>query len=249
MNQRILFDLDDTLIYCNKYFTLVIDQFTELMSDWFIGHNISVEMIRDKQTEIDIAGVHVVGFQSDHFPQSFIDTYRYFSDLVDRAISVVEEDLLWKLGRSVYEHEVEPYPFMEETLDRLATSGHELHLYTGGELLIQQRKIDQMQLERYFESRIYVRSHKNIEAMETILREGGFDRNATWMIGNSLRTDVIPALTSGIHAIHLKTESEWIYNIVGIDVEPKGAFLTLDQLSDVPGSIENYILQRQSSLH
>ncbi|MFC5648467.1 HAD hydrolase-like protein [Paenibacillus solisilvae] len=246
MKQQLLFDLDDTLIYCNKYFYLVIEQFTDLMSDWFRGHNITTGTIQDKQTEIDIAGVQVVGFKSDHFPESFIETYRHFSDLVGRSRSIVEEDLLWKLGRSVYEHAVEPYPFMEETLDKLASYGHELHLYTGGELLIQQRKINQMQLERYFDNRIYVRSHKNIEAMETILQDGLFDRSTTWMIGNSLRTDVIPALTTGINAIHMKTDSEWVYNIVGVDVEPKGAFFTLRQLSEVPGSIHGYIQSRQA---
>ena len=61
------------------------------------------------------------------------------------------------------------------------------------------------------------------------------------MIGNSIRTDIIPALTSGIHAIHMESESEWAYNIVGIDIEPKGAFFKLHQLCDVPGKIEGYI--------
>ncbi|WP_308634297.1 HAD family hydrolase [Paenibacillus silvisoli] len=243
MKQTILFDLDDTLIYCNKYFYFVIDQFSDLMNDWFGGYGIKPQEIREKQTEIDIAGVHVSGFQSDHFPQSFISTYRYFSDLLGRSASPVEEDRLWKLGRSVYEHAVEPYPHMEETLDELASSGHELHLYTGGEILIQQRKINEMKLERYFGPRIYVRSKKNIEAMEAILREGKFDRKSTWMIGNSIRTDVVPALTTGINAIHMKTDSEWAYNIVGIDVEPKGAFITLDQLRDVPVSIYDYLKQ------
>ncbi|GGD63620.1 HAD family hydrolase [Paenibacillus nasutitermitis] len=244
MKQQLLFDLDDTLIHCNRYFYLVIDQFAAAMTTWFRGYSISNERIRSKQTEIDIARVQALGFKSEHFPQSLVDTYRYFSELTGRARSVIEEDQLWKLGRSVYEQVVEPYPFMEETLDALATSGHELHLYTGGEILIQERKIRQLQLERYFDTRIYVRSHKNMDAMESILSEGRFDRDSTWMIGNSMRTDVIPALTSGIHAIHMKSESEWIYNVVGMDVEPKGAFFTLHQLCDVPDKIHGYVQQR-----
>ena len=48
-------------------------------------------------------------------------------------------------------------------------------------------------------------------------------------------------MTTGINAIHMKTDSEWAYNIVGIDVEPKGAFFTLNQLSEIPGSIKNYV--------
>ncbi|WP_183600393.1 HAD family hydrolase [Paenibacillus phyllosphaerae] len=246
MKQKILFDLDDTLIYCNKYFYHVIDQFVDAMTTWFNGTGLTPAVIREKQTEIDIAGVHAEGFKSDHFPESFIKTYRHFSTLYGRARSAVEEDFLWQLGRSVYDHQVEPYPFMEETLDRLASSGHELHLYTGGEVLIQERKIKQVQLERYFQQRIYVRSRKNIDAMEDIIATGGFDRSHTWMIGNSIRTDIVPALTAGIHAIHMQTDSEWAYNIVGIDVEPKGAFFTLNQLKEVPVTIHGY-LDRQPS--
>ncbi|MFX3635204.1 MAG: HAD family hydrolase [Candidatus Pristimantibacillus sp.] len=242
MKQNLFFDLDDTLIHCNKYFYFVIDQFVDVMTTWFAGYNeVTAEAVRDKQTEIDIAGIAILGFKSEHFPQSFIDSYVYFSQLTGRKRSAKEQDLLWKLGLSVYEHEHEPYPNMIETLDSLASKGHELHLYTGGEITIQQRKIESLQLERYFESRIYIRQHKTSSAMETIIAEGGFDRNQTWMIGNSIRTDVVPALTAGIHAIHMKAESEWLYNVVQIDVEPKGAFFTLNNLLDIPSTIHNYI--------
>ena len=241
MKQTLLFDLDDTLIHCNKYFYLVIDQFVGTMLTWFSSYGITGEAIRAKQTEIDIAGIQVLGFKSEHFPQSFLETYRHFTDMTGRRPSAVEEDLLWKIGLSAYEHEVEPYPHMQETLDDLASAGHDLHLYTGGEVLIQQRKIDQMQLDRYFGSKIYVRRHKNNEALEGILSEGSFDRDHTWMIGNSIRTDVVPALSAGIHAIHMKTEVEWIYNVMQIDIQPRGAFFTLQHLIEVPDTIHGYI--------
>ncbi|MCR2802855.1 HAD family hydrolase [Paenibacillus soyae] len=242
MKQHILFDLDDTLIYCNKYFFYVVDQFVDAMTTWFGGSSLVTSgAIRDKQTEIDIALIGETGFKSEHFPQSFLETYIYFSDLTGRKRSAVEKDFLWKLGISVYEHETEPYPNMEHTLDELANAGHELHLYTGGELLIQQRKIDRMGLERYFSSRIYIRQKKNNDALEQILKTGQFDRDHTWMIGNSIRTDVVPALTAGIHAIHMRMQEEWQYNLVQIDVKPRGAFFTLDQLKDVPETIHRYV--------
>lgn len=242
MKQQLMFDLDDTLIYCNKYFFFVIDQFIDAMTTWFGGSSlVTPEAIRDKQTERDIVLIGNSGFKSEHFPRSFIDTYSYFCDLTGKTRSVKDEDFLWKLGISVYEHETEPYPNMERTLDSLANAGHQLHLYTGGELLIQRRKIERMELERYFESRIYIRQLKNNDALEQILSTGSFDRDHTWMIGNSIRTDVVPALTAGIHAIHMKTQEEWHYNVVQIDVQPKGAFLTLDQLKDVPDAIHNYL--------
>lgn len=241
MKQKIMFDLDDTLVYCNKYFHFILEQFMDEMTTWYSPAGVTRANIMEKQTEIDIARVHVQGFKSEHFPQSFIDTYRYFQNLTGRTPSPLEEDKLWKLGNSVYEQEVEPYPMMEETLDTLANRGHELHLYTGGDTLIQNRKIELMNLERFFEDRIYVRQLKNTEALEKILTDGQFDRFNTWMIGNSVRTDVLPALQCGIHAVYLKQEAEWTYNVIPIDATPKGALLTLTALPQVPPAIHHYL--------
>ncbi|MFD0958971.1 HAD family hydrolase [Paenibacillus chungangensis] len=240
--QQIMFDLDDTLIYCNKYFFYVIEQFADLLTEWFAHTGlVTKEEIRDYQMGRDTALISVSGFKSEHFPQSFIDTYIHFCDLTGRARHKKEQELLWKMGMDVYEHETEPYPYMEETLDKLAEAGHGLHLYTGGESPIQRRKIEAMGLEKYFGSNIYIRQQKNIEALEGILSKGKFQRDHTWMIGNSIRTDVVPALTAGIHAIHMQTKLEWHYNVVGIDVAPKGAFFTLELLKQVPEAIHQYL--------
>ncbi|MBB6730316.1 HAD family hydrolase [Cohnella zeiphila] len=241
MKQNILFDLDDTLIYCNKYFNLVQDQFVDLMTDWFAPFGIGRGAIMDKHSELDIAGVQSFGFKSDHFPQSFVDTYDYFSRLTGRAASQDERLRLWRLGNSVYDHEVEPYPFMEETLLTLAAEGHRLHLYTGGDAIIQRRKIERMNLERFFEDRIYVRMHKNTDAMKDILKQGRFDEDRTWMIGNSLRTDVLPALECGIRAIYLKRDQEWAYNLLNIETPSSSAMLTLTELNEVPPAIQQHI--------
>ncbi|MFC4306480.1 HAD family hydrolase [Cohnella boryungensis] len=241
MSQTILFDLDDTLIYCNKYFHHILDRFADQMLEWFGPTGIERETITAKQTEIDIAGVQVLGFKSEHFPQSFVDTYRFFQEYTGRTLSQLEVDDLWKLGLSVYDLEVEPYPLMDETLESLVRQGHELHLYTGGDPIIQRRKIESMNLERYFDDRIYVRQHKNTDALENILFEGRFDRANTWMIGNSIRTDVLPALHCGINAVYLKRETEWTYNVIPIDAQPSGALLTLTELPDVPPAIHNYL--------
>lgn len=241
MKQSLLFDLDDTLIHCNKYFHKVLAQFTEVMSAWYGTLGISDADIVHIHSEIDIAGVQQMGFKSTHFPKSFVDTYRHFSSVTGRPASSREEDQLWQLGNSVYTHEVEPYPYMEETLEQLTQEGHELHLYTGGEPSIQQSKIDRLKLQRYFGDRVYVRQHKNTAALEQILSSGAFNRSSTWMIGNSLRTDVIPALQCGIHSVYLQRENEWSYNLAPIDTKPAGAFLTLHTLSEVPPSIHQYV--------
>ena len=164
VQQQIIFDLDDTLIYCNKYFELILGQFADLVSEWFSGYQLSIKEIRDKQIEIDVAGVQQIGFASQHFPESLIDTYRYFCQHFGERREELKEKQLMRLGLSVYEQSVEPYPGMVDTLDFLQRQQHELYLYTGGETVIQQRKIEQMKLADYFQDRIFIRQHKNIDS-------------------------------------------------------------------------------------
>ncbi|CAI6085147.1 HAD family hydrolase [Cohnella sp. JJ-181] len=246
MKQNILFDLDDTLIHCNKYFHFVQEQFADLMTTWFAPHALTKQAVLAKHSEIDIAGVQIVGFKSEHFPQSFVDTYRYYSALYGRTESADEESLLWKLGLSVFEQEIEPYPHMNETLESLSAEGHRLHLYTGGDPVIQKRKIEKAGLERFFHDRIYIHMHKNVEALKDILHMQRLRLADTWMVGNSVRTDVLPALSCGLHAIYLKQEREWDYNVLPIDAKPSGAFLTLSALSQVPSAIGAYLSQDRS---
>ncbi|WP_110932732.1 HAD family hydrolase [Paenibacillus bouchesdurhonensis] len=237
LRQQIIFDLDDTLIHCNKYFEEILDRFARQLLEWFDAERLTTKEIIAKQTEIDVAGVKKVGFVSNHFAQSLIDTYRYFSSVTGRDTHLAEEEHLAHLGMSVYEQEVEPYPGMLETLNVLSGQGHELNLYTGGDDFIQQRKIDRMKLSTYFDDRIYIRAHKNAEALEEILELRQFNRRRTWMIGNSLRTDIAPALTAGINSIYIKHPNEWSYNLIDIKENTDTSMYTISSLEQVPGII------------
>lgn len=236
--QQIIFDLDDTLVYCNKYFEMILSQFADMLKDWLGNHRISTKDIRSKQVEIDVAGVHKLGFASRHFPDSLIDTYRFFCSEVNRQVDQAEEHYLMDLGMSVYEQEIEPYPGMVDTLDTLQAQGHELFLYTGGETVIQQRKIEQMRLADYFQDRIFIRQHKNVEALEQILKSRYFERDHTWMIGNSLRTDIAPALSAGINSIYIKHPDEWSFNIIELEHKSDNSMYTVSSLVEVPKIID-----------
>lgn len=238
--QTILFDLDDTLIHCNKYFISVIDRFTRLMVEWFKEYQLTARDFKRKQSELDLAGVHVHGFVKDRFPQSLVETYAYFSELTGRKKKAEEENLLFRLGLSVYEQQYEPYPFMVETLDHLKNQGHKLCLYTGGDEAVQTFKVQQMNLETYFADRIFISPHKTIDVLEGVLKTMDLERSLTWMIGNSARTDIVPALEAGINAIHIPATKEWEYNSVEINVEPRSVFKKLPSLKPVPHTIKNY---------
>lgn len=244
--QTLIFDLDDTLIHCNKYFLEAIDTFADILLGWFGDEQFSADEIKDKQQEIDLAYVEREGFVPTHFPLSFIDTYQYFAKKSEHDVQDEERiRTLLELGMSVYEKEIESYPHMNETLKKLEQEGHVLCLYTGGDTLVQQKKIQKIGLEQFFKDRIYIEQHKNSEALARILERDKFDRHNTWMIGNSVRTDIVPALENGIHAIHIPAEKEWSFNIVPVTIEPKGAYLAVKQLRDIPAAIEQYMAFRR----
>ncbi|WP_322922110.1 HAD family hydrolase [Paenibacillus campi] len=240
-HQHLIFDMDDTLIYCNKYFNLILDEFISLLSGWFKEHGLEMDTIRQKQIEIDVAGVQQVGFASEHFPASLVETYRHFARLYGRPLSEREERQLRLLGSSVYEQEVEPYPGMVDTLNYLQQQGHTLYLYTGGETAIQQRKIDQMKLSAFFDDRIFIRQHKNIRALEQIITTKLLPRTDTWMIGNSLRSDIQPALQAALNTIYIKQEQEWAYDIVQLQTGTEQSFHTVSKLTEVPHTIEQHL--------
>jgi putative hydrolase of the HAD superfamily len=237
--QNILFNLDDTLSYCNKYFNLVIDEFADQMMVWF--DSISKENIRQKQLQLDVAAISEHGLKSERFPESFVGTYKYYCDLTDREKKKDEIQYLRELGFKVFEIPVEPIPYMNETLIRLKEEGHELYLHTGGDEANQRRKITQLELTTYFEHRIFISEHKDTTALSDIIKTIKADPKVTWMVGNSLRTDIVPALEMDIHAIYIPAENEWQYNMVEVNVEHSSAFFTVDSLQEVPDVIDKRI--------
>jgi putative hydrolase of the HAD superfamily len=244
--QKIIFDLDDTLIHCNKYFEKTIHQFANLLAHWFQPHILHYAEIREVQHQLDLKAVKQSGFRREHFPQSMIDTYHHFARRTGRQIVRPEIKRLWELGESVYHQDFEAYPHMFETLETLQKKGHELHLYTGGEHDIQYRKVEKMGLHSFFEDRIYVAKKKATPFLESLLNEYAFDRARTWMVGNSLRTDILPAFQTGIHAIFIPAEIEWEYNQIEIDIPPGGAFFEVSGLQHVPPVIDQFLSLKET---
>lgn len=241
--QTILFNLDDTLVYCNRYFNRVIGAFHDQMTSWF--DSISKEEIKKKQLEIDLNSIDKYGLTSRRFPESFVGTYQYFCSITGKKANTLEIDFLRELGSQVFKIPVEPVPLMNETLQELKAAGHELYLHTGGDEENQWRKISQLELTTYFEHRIFISEYKDVTALADILKTIHADRKSTWMVGNSLKTDIKPALEMKINAIFIPAESEWEFDAVTFKVEPKRAFFTLESLQEVPNTIHNHILNEE----
>ncbi|PFR96720.1 HAD family hydrolase [Priestia megaterium] len=236
--QTLLFNLDDTLVHCNKYFRDTINAFVAQLQEWF--ENLTKEEIKQKQLEIDLKSIEKYGLHSSRFPESLVATYLFFSEQNHQDIHEDRVERVKKIGQSVFEVPIEPLPNMYEVLDKLKEQGHDLYLHTGGDEENQGRKIVQLELAKYFEKRVFISEQKDTSALKEILNQIKYDPKKTWMIGNSLKTDIRPAIEAGIHAIHVPSELEWSYNQVKIDVAPKGKLLTVNSLVEVPEIIQKH---------
>ncbi|MGG1400807.1 HAD family hydrolase [Bacillus salipaludis] len=236
--QTLIMDLDDTLIHCHKYFQAARNRFSNLMKEWF--DVLTHEEIIQKQVEIDLKCVELQGLHSSVFPESLVRTYWYFCRKYKRKIRNKDEDRVRKIGQNVFQQEVQPFPYMYEVLDQLQKDGHQLYLFTGGDVTNQSRKITQLDLEPYFSNGIFIFEQKNPETLLKVLNKIKSDKRTTWMIGNSLKTDIMPAIELGINAIHIPAKFEWSYNIVDIDITPNGTFAELESLLQLPDYLKEY---------
>jgi putative hydrolase of the HAD superfamily len=236
--QTLIMDLDDTLVHCNKYFKESKKKFVSQMQKWFKA--LSKKEIIQKHSEIDLKSVEKYGLQSSVYPDTYVETYKYFCKKFGRKMEEKEIKQVRRIGERVFQQKVQPLPYMKEVLNKLREDGHQLYLFTGGDLENQRRKIKQLDLGTYFENRVFIFEHKNINALKKVLKKIKPEMNSTWMIGNSLKTDIKPAIELGINAIHIPSEIEWSYNIVDIEVEPRGVFAELKSLLHLPDYLREF---------
>lgn len=80
----------------------------------------------------------------------------------------------------------------------------------------------------------------------TIVKQHQFDPKQTWMIGNSVRTDIEPGLLAGLNVIYIKHLNEWHYNLVDIETEPQDVLYTIEQVTDIPQVIQTWLFSQLS---
>ncbi|MGZ4111612.1 MAG: HAD family hydrolase [Tumebacillaceae bacterium] len=241
MKQHLLFDLDDTLIHCNRFFNEAREEFITAMCLYFREYDIDRKMIDDTQQHIDLTGIEQHGLGKHRFPDSLVATYRLMCDKFHKEPRKHEEDELLAIGYGVYTKPIELYPHAHDTLQHLQNEGHELYLYTGGDMEIQTGKVVRAGLEDIFpHHRRFISEHKNRSVLADIIKANALQHEHTWMIGNSARNDIRPALEEGIHAIHLPDMGGWSFDQADLNVPLRGRFYTLETIRRVPDVIREH---------
>ena len=221
--QNLIIDADDTLWENNIYFERAFDQFVA-----FLGHStMSATEVRDILDEIERTNAKIHGYGSLNFGRNLAECYRH---LAEREISESDLATVINFAERILECPMEVIEGVPETLAYLA-GRHDLTLFTKGHPDEQRLKIDRSGLAQYFGHTAIVKE-KDAEAYLCLVRERGMDPAVTWMIGNSPKSDVNPALEAGLNAVFVPHAHTWVLEKQDI-VPGRGTLLTVDRFEDL----------------
>lgn len=199
--QVLIFDADDTLWENNVLFERVIDDFM----DWLAHPTLAKPEIRAILDDIEAANAAVHGYGSKVFLHSLGEC---FERLRERPATERERRQIEELAIALVEHRVELIPGVAETLAGLG-SRHDLRLLTKGDAEEQQRKIDASELAGHFRS-VHIVAEKQVDVYLQLAQEHALTPERTWMIGNSPKSDIIPARQAGMNAVFLPNDNTWV---------------------------------------
>lgn len=200
-SQTLLIDADDTLWENNVYFERAIARFISFLNH----HEFSPEQVREVLNDVERECVVKHGYGLHSFSHALVDTFERLS--VNPVTPELHAQIV-SFARSIENHPIEFLPEVPQTLQYLS-GRHRLILVTKGALEEQSGKIERSKLREYFAATEIV-AEKNAEAYLSLVEKHGLAPQSTWMIGNSPRSDINPALAAGLHAVFVPHGDTWI---------------------------------------
>ena len=177
--------------------------------------------------EIELANTVAHGYGSRVFLRTLGDC---FARLNERPASPAEEAQIRELAAALAEHRVELLPDVAETLDQLG-SRHSLFLLTKGDPDEQHRKIDASDVSHHFID-IHIVAEKNVDTYHSMTSQHDLDPARTWMIGNSPKSDILPARRAGLNAVFIPNGNTWALEHDVLDPDDAGV-LQLRQFGEL----------------
>jgi len=216
------FDADDTLWVNETYFREAEEGFTALLENYETKNKIDQELFK---TEINNLELYGYGIKS--FVLSMIESAL---DLSNHQVSQTTLSKILDLGKEMIARPVELLDDVEEVLKKLS-GNYRLIVLTKGDLLDQERKLERSGLSEYFHH-VEVLSDKKEHNYKNLLDHLGVDVNEFLMIGNSLKSDVLPIMNIGAQAVHVPFHTTWAHEEVHPE-EHTNDHLTIGTLKDI----------------
>lgn len=196
-------DADDTLWHSEVFFERTQRRFTELVGR-YVGADVDVDkvLVDVEHRNLERYGYGIKGFTLSMLEAAIEATYG--------AIGTVELEQLLAAGRVMLDHPVDLIDGVDEVISELTDDGYRLVVVTKGDLHHQQHKLLRSGLTDRFE-RIEIVSEKDPDTYRRVAASMGVDPGRFCMVGNSVRSDVLPVLEMGGHAVHVPYHVTWAH--------------------------------------
>ena len=226
----IAFDGDDTLWRNEDQFSLTQERFRDI-----IGAHVTLdsEAVDARLLETERRNLAVYGYGVKSFVLSMIETA---ITLTAGAIPAGDIEVLLRLGQQMLAHPVQLIEDVRQTLETVRAEGYITWLITKGDLFDQESKVARSGLEALFE-RIEIVSEKSEAVYRRLLEQHSVDPADFVMVGNTLRSDVLPVVALGGCAVHIPYHVTWLHETVEPAVASAHSYLTLDGIAELPAAL------------
>ncbi|MFY9911679.1 MAG: HAD family hydrolase [Candidatus Sulfotelmatobacter sp.] len=218
LSQTLLVDADDTLWENNVYFERAIAKFISFLNH----HEFSSEQVREVLNEVEGECIVKHGYGLHSFQHALVDT---FERLSPNPVTPELHAQIHSFAHAIADHPIELLPKVPETLQYLCKR-HRLVLVTKGAMAEQSGKIERSGLRKYFAAAEIV-DEKNFATYEALVEKYELDREKTWMIGNSPKSDINPALAVGLNAVFVPHGDTWILEHEELNAAPASQHLII----------------------
>ncbi len=223
--QHLLIDADDTLWENNIYFERAIANFISFLNH----HEYSPERVRAVLNEVERECIVKHGYGLHSFAHALVDT---FERLSLEPLTPALHETISGFAHTIAEHPVEIMPGVPETLQYLSER-HNLILLTKGHLAEQTGKIERSGLKEYF-SAIEIVAEKDVSTYRDMISRYDLPTEYSWMVGNSPKSDINPALAVGINAVFVPHGNTWVLEHEEVaQAQPPARLLVVERFSQL----------------
>jgi putative hydrolase of the HAD superfamily len=217
-SQTLLIDADDTLWENNIYFERAIGKFISFLNH----HEFSPVQVREVLNDVERECIVTHGYGLHSFAHALVRT---FEKLSVKPVTPELHAQVLAFTHAITDHAIELLPEVPETLRHLRER-HRLILLTKGAVAEQSGKVERSGLKEYF-SAVEIVAEKDPPAYATVAAKYGLARDTTWMIGNSPKSDINPALASGLNAVFVPHGDTWILEHEEVNPAPPSQTLLI----------------------
>ena len=227
----VAFDGDDTLWHSESHFVDAHQRFCALLEPYI--HD--PQRIDEQVIATERQNLALYGYGSKAFTLSLIETA---ITLTEGRITAREISAILELGKRLLDHPIELLEGVAEVVDEVAMTGRRLIIVTKGDLFHQEAKVAGSGLADKFE-RVEIVSEKDVPTYRRDLAAAGVEPGRFFMVGNSVKSDVLPVVELGGHAAHLPYTYTWEFeHVPDADAERQG-FHELGSIHELPALIES----------